>query len=215
MLWLKQQALHKINIRLSAEQLDKFDRYKDELRQWNQKINLISETSARDIVARHFWDSLTPLPFINASHAKMIDVGCGAGFPGLPLKIVIPELEIYLLEANRKKVTFLKHMIRLLELDKVLVVHDRVENLIRKNSCSAEFDFLVSRAAFSLSELQRFCDYFLKDQGILIALKGAGAEDEIKQCQASKNCRKISQFIQYDIESDILGKPRKIIIGKP
>ena len=78
--WLKQQTLT-MNIRLDAKQLNQFDQYKQELLAWNQKINLISENSAREIVARHFLDSLTPLPFIEKSNAKLLDVGSGAGFP--------------------------------------------------------------------------------------------------------------------------------------
>jgi 16S rRNA (guanine527-N7)-methyltransferase len=213
-LWLKQQAL-KMNFCLDDEQLEKFDRFKQELLAWNQKINLISENSAREIVARHFLDSLTPLPFIEKSNAKILDVGSGAGFPGLPLKIANPLLAIYLLESNRKKVSFLKHVIRQLKLDHVWVVHDRIENLMRKNSWSETFDILISRAAFALSDLQVFCDFFLKADGTLVALKGPRAQEEIQKCLALKNHRKIHQFFQYDIELDFSGKPRKIIIGKP
>ncbi|HRS96766.1 MAG TPA: 16S rRNA (guanine(527)-N(7))-methyltransferase RsmG [Smithella sp.] len=212
--WLKQQTLT-MNIRLDAKQLNQFDQYKQELLAWNQEINLISENSAREIVARHFLDSLTPLPFIEKSNAKLLDVGSGAGFPGLPLKIANPRLELCLLEANRKKASFLKHMVRLLELDHVLVVHDRIDNLIRTNSFAEGFDILISRAAFGLSELQRFCDFFLDSNGLLIALKGVRVEEEIQQCLASKTHRKITQFFQYDIGPDFSGKPRKIIIGKP
>jgi 16S rRNA (guanine527-N7)-methyltransferase len=213
-LWLKQQAL-KMNLSLDDKQLEKFDLFKQELLAWNQKINLISENSARQIVARHFLDSLTPLPFIEKSNSKIMDVGCGAGFPGLPLKIANPLLKIYCVEAHRKKVSFLKHMIRLLELDHVVVVHERIEHLMRKNSFSREFDILISRAAFALSELQMFGDFFLSADGLLIALKGGRVEEEIRQCLASKNHRKITQFFQYDIGPDFSGKPRKIIVGKP
>ena len=90
-----------------------------------------------------------------------IDVGCGAGFPGLPLKIALPTLELYLLETNRKKVSFLKHIIRLLNLSTAFVLHDRVENIIKTDTWKEKFDILISRAAFKLSELLPQGEYFL------------------------------------------------------
>ena len=125
-----QNQVRQLNIELSDTQLLSFDIYKNELLDWNVKTNLISDKSAHDIITRHFLDSLTALRFITRTDSKIIDVGCGAGFPGLPLKIVRSDLEVYLLEANRKKVSFLKHMIRLLKLSSVHVIHDRVENIL-------------------------------------------------------------------------------------
>jgi 16S rRNA (guanine527-N7)-methyltransferase len=210
--------LHKyaqpLNIELNEHQLALFDIYKNELLQWNAKTNLISENSSREIVTRHFLDSLTALQFIPKSDARVIDIGCGAGFPGIPIKISRPDLEIYLLEANRKKVSFLKHIIRLLKLSRIFVLHDRIENLIKTDEWKEKFDVAISRATFKLSELLPLGDFFLKPEGQLIALKGPGVDEEIKLCTMDKNSCKISQLIQYDIEADFLDAPRKIIIGK-
>jgi 16S rRNA (guanine527-N7)-methyltransferase len=203
-----------LNIELNEQQLAQFDVYKNELLQWNAKTNLISENSSREIITRHFLDSLTALQFIQKPNARIIDIGCGAGFPGIPLKIGLPALELYLLETNRKKVSFLKHIIRLLSLSPVIVLHDRVENIIKTHSWKEKFDILISRATFKLSDLLPLGEYFLVPEGKLIALKGPNVEKEIRQCSSAKNQYKISQLIQYDIEAAFWETPRKIIIGK-
>lgn len=203
-----------LGVELGDTQLAQFDVYKNELLQWNAKTNLISENSSQEIITRHFLDSLTALQFIQKPNARIIDVGCGAGFPGLPLKIALPTLELYLLETNRKKVSFLKHIIRLLNLSDAVVLHDRVENIIKTDSWKEKFDILISRAAFKLSELLPQGEYFLAPGGALIALKGPKVDEDIAQCSSTINQYKISQLIQHDINVSFLEARRKIIIGK-
>lgn len=203
-----------LNIELNKQQLALFDVYKNELLEWNAKTNLISENSSLEIVTRHFLDSLTALKFIQKTGSRILDIGAGAGFPGIPLKIAQPDLEIYLLEANRKKVSFLKHIIRILKLSGTFVLHDRLENIIQTDLWKENFDIVISRAAFKLSELVAQSDFFLADGGQLIALKGPNVDEEIKLWLSDQNRHKISQLIQYDIEASFLGAPRKIIIGK-
>jgi len=212
-LTLKNNARH-LGLVLNEIQLAQFDIFRNELLQWNEKTNLISENSSREIITRHFLDSLTAWQFIRKPNALMIDVGCGAGFPGIPLKIVQPSLELYLLEANRKKVSFLKHIIRLLNITSAYVLHDRVENIVKMVSMQEKFDILISRATFKLSELLSQGEFFLAPDGKIIALKGLPVEEEIQQCSLVKNQHKIFQFIQHDIDAPFLEAPRKIIIGK-
>jgi len=212
MLLLLQNAQY-LGIELNKQQLAQFEIYKNELLQWNAKTNLISENSSQEIITRHFLDSLTALQFIHKPNARMVDVGCGAGFPGLPLKIALPTLELYLLETNRKKVSFLKHIIRLLNLSTTVVLHDRTENIIKTDTWKEKFDVLISRATFKLSELLPQGEYFLVQGGYLIALKGPNVEEEITQCTSGTEQYKISQFIQYDINVPFLDAHRKIVIG--
>jgi len=212
MLLLLQSAQY-LGIQLNEHQLAQFEIYKNELLQWNIKTNLISENSSHEIITRHFLDSLTALQFIQKPNARMVDVGCGAGFPGLPLKIALPTLELYLLETNRKKVSFLKHMIRLLNLSTTVVLHDRTENIIKTDIWKEKFDVLISRATFKLSELLPQGEYFLVRGGNLIALKGPNVEKELTQCTSGAEQYKISQFIQHDINVPFLDAHRKIIIG--
>jgi 16S rRNA (guanine527-N7)-methyltransferase len=199
-------------IELNEQQLVQFEIYKNELLQWNAKTNLISENSSYAIITRHFLDSLSALQFIAKPNSRMIDVGCGAGFPGLPLKIALPSLRLHLLETNRKKVSFLKHMIRLLNLSETSVLHDRVENIMKTDIWREKFDILISRAAFKLSELLPQAQYFLRREGRLIALKGPNVEEEIAQWPSDTDQNKICQLIQHNIIMPFSEAQRKVII---
>ena len=208
------QNARQLGIELSQQQLAQFAVYKNELLQWNAKTNLISENSSCEIIPRHFLDSLSALQFIDNPTARIIDVGCGAGFPGIPLKIALPTLELYLLETNRKKVSFLKHVLRLLNISDVVVLHDRTENILQTELWKEKFDVLISRAAFKLSELLLQGEYFLNKGGQLIALKGPNVDEELTQCSLCADQYRISQFIQRDINFPFLEGQRKIILGK-
>ena len=211
---LLSQAAQQLGISLSDIQLEQFDTYQRELLQWNTKINLISEKSSQEIVSKHFLDSLTALQFIDKHDARIIDIGSGAGFPGIPLKIACPELQLYLMERNRKKVSFLKHIIRLLNLSTTFILHERAENLLKDNKWKNFFDIIVSRATFKLPEFITLGAFFLAPEGKLIALKGQDVEAEFIACTKSSLASCFDELFQHDIASPLLGIPRKIIIGK-
>ena len=122
------QATHKVGVSLSDTQIGLFGLYLRELLEWNKTFNLTSIRDPEDIIIKHFVDSLTPLPYLELS-GEILDIGPGAGFPSLPLKIAAPELQVQLVEANRKKVSFLKHLIRTLKLESVTVLHSRFEHM--------------------------------------------------------------------------------------
>jgi 16S rRNA (guanine527-N7)-methyltransferase len=208
------QATQELGIELSTLQMEQFDLYQKELLQWNAKTNLISEKSAQEIVSRHFLDSLTALQFIDNHNARIIDIGSGAGFPGIPLKIVCPDLQLYLMESNRKKVSFLKHIIRLLNFTETFVLHERAENLIKNNKWKDFFDVVISRAAFKLPEFLSLGAFFLAPQGKLIALKGRDVENEFLTCVKSATASYFDELFQYDINSPLQDTQHKIIVGK-
>ncbi len=210
---LRQNAVE-LGLILNGQQLAQFDVYQKELLIWNSKTNLISEKTAAAIVSRHFLDSLTALPFISNKQATLLDIGTGAGFPGLPLKIACPDLRLYLLESNRKKVSYLKHVIRLLNLREVQVIHDRVENAIIDTRWQAFFHVVISRATFKMAELVPWSDSFLAQEGELIAYKGPSLPEELAQCPQNIFPYNIYEYYQYDIDYPFFDFPRKIIIGK-
>ncbi len=172
-----------IGVRLDREQLELFSAYHRELLLWNRRVNLVSEHSAREIVIRHFLDSLTPAPWIACPDGLLIDLGSGAGFPGIPLRIAFPGLRLMLVESSRKKTSFLSHIVRTLKLDQVTVVRERIEVLIGEEACAGRFDTVLSRAAFKLPELIRMASFFLAPGGILIAMKGPDPQEEMDEAE--------------------------------
>jgi len=203
-----------MGIALSDTQLHKFDIYQRELLTWNLKINLISEKSAQEIATRHFLDSLTALQFIDKQNARVLDIGSGAGFPGIPLKIALPTLKLYLMESNRKKVSFLKHIIRELYLEETFIVHNRAEHVIKNKNWQEIFDIVVSRAAFHLPEFISFSTFFLTANGKFIALKGNDVEAEFSQCVKKTTVTGLFELFQHDTITYTHDKKRKIIVGK-
>jgi 16S rRNA (guanine527-N7)-methyltransferase len=211
---LLQHGAKLLGIELDGDQLALFDLYQNELRKWNAKTNLISENTAAEIITRHFLDSLTAAQFITNPHIRMVDIGSGAGFPGIPLKIALPSIQLSLLEINRKKVSFLKHVIRTLGLDQTQTIHDRTENIIKTTVWREKFDIVIARASLKLPELLSLGSYFLPLYGLLITFKGKDVSAELEEALARENNSTIYQLFQYDINIDLLGQPRKIIIAQ-
>ncbi len=172
-----------IGVRLEPADLKLFASYHRELLLWNRRINLVSEGSAQKIGIRHFLDSLTPAPYLDRPDGSLIDIGSGGGFPGIPLRIALPGLQVTLVEASRKKSSFLSHVVRTLRLDGVQVARERVEVLTAGRTLAGGFDTLISRAAFKLPELVRMASYFLKPGGQLIAMKGPDPREEIAETE--------------------------------
>jgi 16S rRNA (guanine527-N7)-methyltransferase len=172
-----------IGISLGQTALEQFAAYYRELLLWNRRINLVSEKSSREIVIRHFLDSLTAVPSITCRDGLLIDLGSGAGFPGIPLRIALPELQLMLVESSRKKTSFLAHIVRTLPLDGVTVVRERIEALVGEKALAGSFDTVLSRAAFKLPQLIRMASFFLKERGILIAMKGGDPGEEMAEAE--------------------------------
>ncbi len=201
-----------IGIRLGQTELDLFAVYHRELLLWNRRINLVSEKSSREIVIRHFLDSLTVAPCIERPEGLLIDIGSGAGFPGIPLRIALPGLQLWLVEASRKKTSFLSHLVRTLRLDQVTVVRERIESLIGEKACAGRFDTVLSRAAFKLPELVRTASFFLAPGGLLIAMKGPDPSDEMEAAERVLTAAGMVFAASRDVSLPGINLSRKIII---
>jgi len=201
-----------MGISLKENELELFNKYCDELLFWNRKINLVSIKSKSDIPIKHFIDSLTLLPYINNTTSQVLDIGAGAGFPGIPLKIAMNSLKVFLIESSRKKCSFLKHIIRRLNLRDVTVIYNRAENLTADENFRGRFEVVTSRAAFKLSSFLQMGTHFLSPGGILIAMKGQKSDAEI--ADASEICHDLGlNYVKsHDINLPVRSEFRRIII---
>ena len=167
-----------IEIDLDQTQIRLFSAHAIELIKWTRRINITTITEPIEIASNHFLDSLVPAQFI-PPEAAMLDIGSGGGFPGIPLKILFPELSVTLIDASRKKVSFLKHVIRTLKLKNIEACHIRAQELAVHPSYIKRFDVIISRALSSLNFFVRLALPFLADGGVIIALKGAVDKAEL------------------------------------
>jgi 16S rRNA (guanine527-N7)-methyltransferase len=172
-----------LNIPLHAEHAERFAIHALELSRWNRKMNLTTIKSPLDVAVKHYLDSIIPAAFIK-SGSSLLDIGSGGGFPGIPLKIFNPSLSVNMIDATRKKVSFMNHAIRLLDLKDIRAMHIRLENLIKDRSLHHSFDVITCRAFASLKHFAMNALPLLKPGGVLIALKGKEAEKELKQMTA-------------------------------
>ncbi len=174
---------NEIGVSLNEKQVNQFYNYMKLLLQWNEKMNLTAITEPEQIILKHFIDSMTISKYIEDG-AKLIDVGTGAGFPGIPVKIIREDIEVTLLDSLNKRINFLKEVISQLELTKIESVHFRVEEFGKNKSYRESFDCATSRAVANLSTLVEYLIPLLKVDGFCISMKGPNIESEI---QESKN----------------------------
>jgi 16S rRNA (guanine527-N7)-methyltransferase len=154
------------------------------LLEWNGKMNLTAITEHRDVVLKHFADCLSLIPYVEWKKGmKVIDVGTGAGFPGIPLKIVFPDLSVTLADSLNKRILFLEECIRELNLKKIDAVHGRAEDLGKNPAYREKYDLAVSRAVANLSSLSEYCLPFVKKGGSFIAYKAAEINDEYQMAK--------------------------------
>lgn len=167
-------------VALTADHLGLFARHAEELLKWNAVTNLTAITDPEDIARNHFLDSLAPAGLV-APGSDLLDVGTGGGFPGLPLHILIPGLRTTLLDAVRKKVSFLRHLVRVLDLKRVEAVHARVEQLAEQEGHARRYDVIFSRAFSAVPPFVTAVLPMLKPCGRLVALKGRVSAAEMEE----------------------------------
>ena len=177
----------KLGITLSEIQLKQFYNYMNLLIEWNKKINLTAITEPNEIILKHFVDSLTISKYISDG-TRVVDVGTGAGFPGIPLKIYRQDIEITLLDSLQKRINFLDEVIRELNLEKIETIHSRVEDFGKDKRYREKFDIATSRAVANLATLSEYLLPLVKVGGKVISMKGSLIEEELEN---SKNAIKI------------------------
>jgi 16S rRNA (guanine527-N7)-methyltransferase len=179
---LRRHARARLNLDLAPRQLEVFAWYLDELRAWNLRHNLTAVVDPADIAIKHFLDSLTLVPLLGEqAGGTLIDVGTGAGFPGLPLRIACPNLRLTLLEATAKKAEFCRHVIAGAGLRGVTVIHGRAEDLGREAAHREAYDLAAARAVASLPALLEYLLPLTRLAGRVLAQKGEGAPAEVQQ----------------------------------
>ncbi|SEQ16216.1 16S rRNA m(7)G-527 methyltransferase [Lachnospiraceae bacterium RM5] len=179
-------SFEKIGISLENEQIDKFNKYYELLFEKNKVMNLTGITEYKDVVIKHFLDSvLTYKSILKEDTESIIDIGTGAGFPGIPLKIIFPEKKFLLLDSLNKRINFLNEVIENLELKEIDAVHGRAEELGHKKEYREKFDLCVSRAVSNLSTLSEYTLPFIKVNGRFISYKANNSDEEIDNAKTA------------------------------
>ncbi len=181
---LKEDALL-FGVELNENQLSQFYRYYEMLIEWNEKINLTAITDFDEVLKKHFLDSISiGRLFSQNTEVSVLDIGTGAGFPGIPIKIAFPKTEVTLMDSLNKRVTFLNEVIKELSLENISAMHGRAEDFAKKDLMREQFDLVVSRAVANLSSLSEFCLPYVKVGGSFISYKSEKASEEL---EVSKN----------------------------
>ena len=175
-----------LGLSLTSKQTQQFQLYYQELIEWNKRVNLTAITDYEEVQLKHFLDSLTLVPAFedktwSKGHFFLLDVGTGAGLPGIPLKILLPKVRLVLLESVAKKTAFLQHMVNCLSLDHVEVLTGRAEDIAHQDSYRERFDLVVSRAVGRLSTIAELTLPFCREGGLFIAPKKGKIEEELGQ----------------------------------
>ena len=190
--------LKNLDIELSDEQYNQFQTYYRLLVEWNDKINLTAITDERDVFMKHFYDSICLIKGVKLHNQSLLDVGSGAGFPSIPLKIIYPDLKITIIDALNKRIKFLQILVNDLNIDAELI-HGRAEDYMRKHC----FDLVTARAVANLNMLSELCIPFAKIDGLFIAMKGPKLVEELETSNTAIEVLggKVVEDIMYSIEN--------------
>lgn len=180
--------------KLSKSQIDAFRKYADLLLSWNEKFNLTAIIEMDEIEEKHFVDSLEILNYFDLKNKSLLDVGTGAGFPGVALAIAVPSLKVTLLESNGKKITFLKEIVKELNLKNVEIIQGRSEDLNKREN----YDFVTARAVKELNILLEISFYLVKVGGSFIAYKGSNANQELENAKHALKSLQIDLVNKYE-----------------
>lgn len=198
---------------LSDQQKKQFDRYFELLVEWNEKINLTAITDKEEVYLKHFYDSIAPIlqGLIPNETIKLLDIGAGAGFPSLPMKILYPELDVTIIDSLNKRINFLQLLAQELDLDGVHFYHGRAEDLAQDKNFRAQYDFVTARAVARMQVLSELTIPYLKVGGKLLALKASNAPEELLEAKNALNLlfSRVEDNLSYDLPN---GDPRYITV---
>ncbi len=186
-----------IGLEINEKQEKQFAIYYKELVEWNEKINLTAITDLEGVYIKHFYDSLTMVKAVDFKEQTLLDVGSGAGFPSIPLKILFPNLQITIIDSLKKRIVFLEDLTKKLDVEATLI-HGRAEEHENRNS----YDIVTARAVANLRILGELCIPFVKKEGSFISLKGPKYKEELETCQNlfSKLNAKVENVVEYNVE---------------
>lgn len=207
------KELEQQTIQLTDLQKKQFELYFQLLVEWNQKINLTAITDQQEVYLKHFYDSIAPIlqQIIPNKAINILDIGAGAGFPSIPMKIIYPELSVTIIDSLNKRITFLNELSKQLDLSGVSFYHGRAEDFGQDKQFRGKFDIVTARAVARLQVLSELTIPFLKVGGSLIALKAAAADEEISQAQTAITTL-FSQVVSTNDYQLPNGDPRNITI---
>lgn len=202
-----------LGVRLREREAKLFSHFTDLLQLWGGKMNLTSRLETQDIIIYHFLDSLSAYRTVAGRGGKrLIDIGAGAGFPALPLKICLPGLEAHLIESSKKRVSFCREVVRRLELSGTVVLHERGEKLCRKAEYEHSFDWAVVRAVGPADEMLRICLPFLRTGGTAILFKALLEGDELRFLE-EEVLRQRASLELLPVHVPFLDAPRTLVLA--
>lgn len=213
---LMKSAANSVGMEFNEEKYDKFIKYMRLVQEWNEKINLTAITEDDEFIKKHFIDCIKAFKSDQMKSAKsIIDVGTGAGFPGIPIAIMRDDVKVCLLDSLNKRINFLNTVVRELELKNVTTIHSRAEDGARRKELRENFDVATSRAVANMAVLSEYCIPYVKVNGYFIALKGPAIEEELSNAKNAIGTLggKLKEVIELEIEDTDL-KHNIVIVEK-